>query len=111
VESTATRMEQRRNQFQETQHTMTEAQRIAFRNEFEQEVSSQRYDFERKQRLLENRRESLMREVLREVEGLVARISQENNFDLVVNKRSPAVVWANPGTDITAQVRAALPAQ
>lgn len=109
VETTAARMERERDSLLAREFG-SEAERMRARSAFEQQIADQRIDFERRQRILENQRDSLMRQVVLDVEALVSRVSAENNFDLVLNKRSSAVVWANPGTDITESVRQAIPA-
>jgi Skp family chaperone for outer membrane proteins len=91
--------------------TMTEEQRVAARNKIEQDRFNYRMELDKRQRMIDNQEEEVLKEVLGDINKAVSQIAASENFHLILNSRGGSrgsVVWFSPTIDVTSRVEALL---
>jgi len=109
IDAMSTRIEQMEAQYEQQRDTMDEQQRLNLQNQITEAYAEYRSELERRQRSIDNKEDTVLSEILGDIENAIARVAQQENFHLILNTargaRGAVVVWSSPTIDITARVQ------
>ena len=95
--------------YDEKKGTMTDEERINMRTQIENDLVNYQVETKKRQNLIDNQEELVLKEVASDIQVAVARISEQEGYHLVLNAsgglRAP-VVYHSPTVDITSKVLA-----
>jgi len=104
-------LEAKRTRWETERANMAEDEVLSLKNELEEESASFGSELQKQQRYIDNIEDRVLREVVRDIEAAIKRISAEENFHLVLNAKSDprgflyfSVLYHSPTIDITSKV-------
>lgn len=107
INQMSTNIEAAKKSYEDKKATMTEQERLDTKNKIEADYAQYRIELEKRQRMIDNREDSVMKEIMADIEQAIAQIAQTENYHLVLSNRG-AVLYASPTIDITSKVKALL---
>lgn len=100
-----------KKQYDEKKSSMTDEERANMRTQIENDLVNYQVETKKRQNLIDNQEELVLKEVAADIQAAVARISEQEGYHLVLNSsgglRAP-VVYHSPTVDITSKVLAIL---
>lgn len=90
---------------------LTEEERFDLKNQLEDDITIYKTEFTQSQRLIDNKEERVMKEVLKDISATIEQLAEDGQFHLVLNSLSGpggTVLYHSPTIDITSQVLAIL---
>ncbi len=95
--------------YDEKKSTMTDEERATMRTQIENDLVNYQVETKKRQNLIDNQEELVLKEVAADIQAAVARVSEQEGYHLVLNAsgglRAP-VVYHSPTVDITSKVLA-----
>ncbi|HPU99124.1 MAG TPA: OmpH family outer membrane protein [Candidatus Hydrogenedentes bacterium] len=95
--------------YDEKKSTMTDEERATMRTQIENDLVNYQVETKKRQNLIDNQEELVLKEVAVDIQAAVARVSEQEGYHLVLNAsgglRAP-VVYHSPTVDITSKVLA-----
>jgi len=107
IDTMSTNIDAAKKKYEESKATMTEQQKTDAKNKIESDFAAYRIELDKRQRMIDNQEETVMKEIMADIEQAIAQIAQAENYHLVLSNAGP-VLYATPTIDITAKVQAKL---
>jgi len=107
IDAMSERIEKARDEYEEKKATMPEDERLAMKNKIEDDFAEYRIELDKRQRLIDNKEESVLKEVFKDVNSAISKVATAENYHLVLNASSGprgTVLYHNATLDITSQV-------
>lgn len=107
IDQLSNQIEAARQRYEQQAPNMTEAERIEQRNQIESDYLTYTSELRQNQNYIDSREESVLREVLGDIQAAIERIAIEDNYHIVLNAQpgpQGSVLYHSATIDITSQV-------
>lgn len=112
IDNMSAQIEAQKTNFEQRRDTMSEQERLAMANQIEEDFADYRRELERRQRLIDDKEDEVLSEILNDIHEAIGRVAQQDGFHLILNTsrgaRGAVVVWSSPTIDITPRVQEVL---
>lgn len=96
-----------KKKYEDDRAKMSEDERVALKNQIESEYDKYQAEMKSRQRIVDNQEESVLTEVIGDVEKAIAQVAEQKNYHLILNcTKGPrgAVLYYATGINITSAV-------
>ena len=111
IDDISSRIEANRKRFEDGAGTMSDDERFTLKQQIDRDYTEYRSELERRQREIDRSEETVLREVIEDVNNAIATVAKQGNYHLILNAASgprSAVLYHDTTIEITSQVLAAL---
>jgi len=107
IDAMSKRIEKAKEDFEAQRQTMTDDQRFEKRSQIESDFAQYRSELDRRQRLIDTQEERVLKEVVDDIDRVVAKVAEDEGYHLILNasKGPRATVMFHSATiDLTSRV-------
>jgi len=107
IDAMSGRITKAKQEYEEKRDTISEEERLEMKNKIEDDYAQYRIELDKRQRLIDNKEESVLKEVFKDIQAAISRVATAENYHLVLNaKGGPrgSVLYHAPAIDITSKV-------
>lgn len=107
IDSMSKNIEKAKEDYEAKKDSMSDDERFDKRSQIESDFVQYRSELERRQRLIDTQEERVLKEVVTDIEGVIAKIAEKEGYHLILNAAKgtrASVVYNSPTIDITSRV-------
>ena len=100
-------IETARADYEKKRETMTDDQRTAARLQIENDIANYKSELEKRQRLIDSNEETVLKEVVGDIQKVIAQVAEQEGYHLVLNSGGgprASVLYSSTTIDITPKV-------
>lgn len=107
IDAMSQRIEKAKEEYEAKKDAMSDDERFDKRSQIESDFVQYRSELERRQRLIDTQEERVLKEVVTDIEAVIAQIAEKEGYHLILNATKgtrASVVYNSPTIDITSRV-------
>ncbi len=111
IDAMSERIEKAKEAYEAQRATMTDDERFDKRAQIESDFAQYRSELDRRQRLIDTQEERVLKEVVSDIERIIAQVAEKDGYHLILNaSKGPraSVLYHSATVDITSRVLQAL---
>ncbi|MFA7691794.1 MAG: OmpH family outer membrane protein [Candidatus Hydrogenedentes bacterium] len=107
IDSMSQRIEKAKSDYEAKKDSMSDDERFDKRSQIESDFVQYRSELERRQRLIDTQEERVLKEVVNDIEAVIAKVAEKDRYHLILNASKgtrASVLYHSATIDITSQV-------
>jgi len=107
IDALSDKIEENKEKYDKNKDSMSDDEEFQLKTEIESDYADYQSELRKRQRIIDNKEEKVLKEVLRDIEKKIALVGSEENYHLILNAGGGTrggVLYHSPTIDITPKV-------